>query len=115
MTAGRQSHISQALAHQDTHDLCSVLAAIGSGAAQAWCGTGSTIVTEILDYPLMRVCRIWLASGDMDELVADMLPQVEAWAASNGCRRVEIVGRRGWKRKLPDYCEAPQVVLHKEI
>jgi hypothetical protein len=63
----------------------------------------------------MRVCRIWLAGGDMAELTTEMLPQVEAWAKANGCTRMEIVGRKGWKRVLPEYSEPPQTVLQKNI
>lgn len=113
--AVHHDNLRRALAHQDTHSLESVLGAVERGAAQAWCGERSTIITEILDLPLKRVCRIWLAGGDMHELVNEMLPNVEAWAKDNGCARVEIIGRAGWKRVLPEYNEPPQTVLHKEI
>ena len=111
----RLAQIARALEHQDTHTLQSVLDAFDTNRAQAWCGDRSTIVTEILDFPLMRVCRIWLAGGDMAELTTEMLPQVEAWAKANGCTRMEIVGRKGWKRVLPEYSEPPQTVLQKNI
>jgi hypothetical protein len=111
----RLEHIARALEYQDTHTLQSVLDAIDAGRAQAWCGERSTIVTELLDFPLMRVCRIWLAGGDRSELVEQMLPQVEEWARQNGCSRVEIVGRQGWKRVLPEYSTPPQQVLHKSL
>lgn len=111
----RADHLRRALDHQDTHTPESVVAAIEAGAAQLWCGERSTIVTEILDLPLKRVCRIWLAGGDMRELVDEMLPTLETWAADNGCARVEIIGRPGWKRVLTDYSEPKFTVLHKEI
>lgn len=108
------SQVERAVAYQDTHTLGDVAREIIDGKAQHWRGEKSEIVTEIKSFPLMKVCRIWLAGGDMDELVNVMLPDVEAWAKDNGCARVEIVGRKGWKRALPEYRE-PYAVLHKEL
>lgn len=108
------SQVERAVAYQDTHTLGDVAREIIDGKAQHWRGEKSEIVTEIKSFPLVKVCRIWLAGGDMDELVNVMLPDVEAWAKDNGCTRVEIVGRKGWKRALPEYRE-PYAVLHKEL
>lgn len=108
------SQVERAVAYQDTHTLSDVARAIIDGHAQHWRGQKSEIVTEIKLFPQMKVCRIWLAGGDMDELVNVMLPDVEAWAKENGCARVEIAGRKGWKRALPDYRE-PYAVLQKEL
>jgi hypothetical protein len=108
------SQVERAVAYQDTHTLGDVAREIIDGKAQHWRGEKSEIVTEIKSFPLMKVCRVWLAGGDMDELVNVMLPDVEAWAKDNGCARVEIVGRKGWKRALPEYRE-PYAVLHKEL
>ena len=106
--------IARAIEHQDTHTLGDVAKAIIEGHAQHWRGRKSEIVTEIRSYPLAKICRIWLAGGDMDELVNQMLPDVEAWAKANGCSRMEVVGRKGWKRVLKDYRE-PYAVLTKEL
>ena len=91
-----------------------VAAAILDGKAQLWCGRASVIVTELIAYPRLKACRIWLAGGDMAELTKEMLPDVEAWASAEGCTRMEVVGRKGWARVLSDYRE-PSVVLEKEI
>ena len=108
------SQVARAIEYQDTHSLGDVARAIIDGEAQHWRGERSEIITEIKSFPMMKVCRVWLAGGDMTELVDVMLPDVEAWAKENGCARVEIVGRKGWKRALPNYRE-PYAVLHKEL
>jgi len=107
-------YAERALKHQDTHALEDVARAIVDNHAQLWRGKHSEIVTEIKVYPTIQVCRIWLAGGDMDELVKEMLPDVEAWAKERGCARMEICGRKGWKRVLKDYREQ-YAVLTKEI
>jgi hypothetical protein len=97
-----------------THTPEDVFDAITSGGAQLWCGAASVIVTQIVVYPRLKACRIWLAGGDMAELTETMLPDVEAWAKAKGCKRMQVVGRKGWARVLRDYRE-PSVVLEKEI
>lgn len=107
--------VLRALKHAGgTHTAEDVAVEILQGRAQLWCGRESVIVTELIAYPRLKACRIWLASGDMAELTKEMLPDVEAWASSEGCGRMEIVGRKGWRRVLSDYHE-PSVVLEKEI
>jgi hypothetical protein len=106
--------IERALRYQDSHTLEDVLQAIKEDRAQLWCGERSAIVTEILKAPHKRYCRIWLAGGDMDELVNEMLPEVETWALRRQCDSVQVNGRKGWQRVLVDYRQ-PSVVLEKEI
>ena len=96
--------IEKALKYQDTHTLDDVE-----------CGEKSVIVTEINDYPTGKRARIWLAAGEMDELVNDMLPDVEAWAQGGGCVSITIVGRKGWLRKLKDTYEQNYVMLERKL
>ena len=59
---------------------------------------------------------IWLAAGESIEAFTYFLrTYIEPWFRSKGCRTVEIVGRRGWKKFLPDYSELPQVTFAKEL
>lgn len=108
------SKISPAIDRVGTHTLGDVAKAIVDGKAQHWKGRRSEIVTEIQVFPTMKICRIWLAGGEIKELVGEMLPSVEAWAKSKGCDRIQILGRKGWVRVLKDYSE-PYSVLEKEI
>lgn len=107
-------HIDAALEYANhTHTITEVLDAILSHKAQFFSMENSVIVTEIVDYPQRSVCRIWLAGGDMDELM-EAEKKVCEWAAENGCTGMEIIGRKGWERQLKDYKSA-SVVLTKEI
>lgn len=106
--------IQQALDYQDTHSLIDVYNSLQSGSAQLWCGDHSVIVTELVDYPRKRACRIWLAAGNRAELINKMLPDIETWAAAERCKSIEIVGRRGWARILTEYHQ-PHTILEKSL
>ena len=88
----------------NTHSIEDVKAALDSGKARLWHNRGSFGVTEILQLPQKRVCRIWLAWGDMAAL-AEMESAVVEWARQNGCSEIRINGRRGWARVWKTYRE----------
>ena len=90
-----------------------VAQAVWSGKAQFFPLQKSAIITEIVDYPQKAMCRIWLAGGDLDELM-DAEKYIAYWAKTHGCAGMEIVGRRGWSRQLKDYRQSA-VVLMKDF
>lgn len=100
-----------------THRAEDILDMCLSGKAQLWLGEKSAVVTEINVYPELNACRIFLAAGDKRELRDRLRPQIELWAKNRqNCTRMEIVGRRGWKRVLAPvgYTETSTVVT-KEL
>lgn len=106
--------LQRALDHAgNTHSIEDVKAALGSGLARLWHNRGSYGVTEVLALPQKRVCRIWLAWGDMAALL-EMEPAVVEWARENGCSEIVINGRKGWARVWKSY-RARSVELVKEI
>ena len=108
-------HILAALEHAGgTHTEDDVLDLLRADQAQFWPADNSAMVTEIVGYPNGNHCRIWLAGGEYDELRALERDMVIPWASSMGCRRIELVGRKGWARRLTDYNEVARV-LAKEI
>lgn len=75
--------------------------------AQVWCvgePPACALVTKIENSKEYRYGLMWLAAGDM-RLVEEVKPIVENWFRSMGCKYVQIIGRRGWKKVLPDYRE----------
>ena len=106
--------LQSALEYQDTHDIHDIKAALDDGSAQLWCGWKSCVGTEIVEYPKMNACRIWLAAGDKSELLSRMLADIEKWAKNQGCSKIEVVGRKGWLRVLQDF-EQPHTVLEKRL
>lgn len=58
-------------------------------------------VTEILQGPACRTCRVRIVTGrDRHEWAAASLAAIEEWALSIGCDTVEPICRRGWERDL---------------
>lgn len=57
------------------------------------------ITTLIHDQPLMRVCTMRLVGGDrLDEWRADAIAEIARFARENGCRELEQMGPKGWRR-----------------
>lgn len=83
------------------------------GRAKLWPMERSAAVTQLHDYPAGRVCRVWLAGGDLDEL-RDGLEVLDRYAREQRCTRIEIEGRPGWERVLDGY-EKRRVILTKDI
>lgn len=93
-----------------------VLQLVETGHAQLWVGglpVDTACITEIVDYPRQRWCRISFVAGEMDR-IHEGRPIVEAWARSKGCIGVEIEGRPGWQRALSEFdCEG--VLLRRRL
>jgi len=105
--------IEAALEYQDTHTITDVERELANDRAQLWCGKKSALITQVEDHPLGKKARVWLAGGDLTELV-DMLHDVEQWAAEQKCLSVVIQGRQGWARVLKNYTQ-PYVSLERKI
>ena len=76
-----------------------VVADLASGMAQIWEGEGAGLVTQCVAGLSGRSLHVWLAGGNLREIIA-LRPGVEAWARAQGCVRVTIDGRRGWAKVL---------------
>ena len=86
------------------------------GEAQLWPGNRAAMVTLVEDEPRERRLLIWLAGGDLGELVNRLRPAAEAWARGQGCRRALIIGRAGWERALAPEGYAPLArIIMKEL
>ena len=95
-----KAHLEAALAYADmSHTFEDVVALVASGAAQAWPGPASIIITEIVTFPRWSVLNFFLAAGRMSELQA-MTPHILDWAKAHGCTRATLVGRKGWARSF---------------
>jgi len=109
-----KGYIEDALEYADhSHTIDDVRQAIEDKYAVFFPLQKSAIVVEIVKYPRRKSCRIWLAGGDLEELmVAEKV--VANWAKKQGCDGMEIIGRHGWKKKLVDY-RSVATVLAKDI
>ena len=79
-------------------------------------GVRGELITEIAVYPRHKTCvvRLFAATDGFRNAWLPMLGVIEAWANEKECCAVEVIGRAGWKRLLPDYRQT-HVVLRKEL
>ncbi len=98
-----------------THTIDDVVMAIAKGTMQFWPAPRGCAVTEIIEYPKKKVLHIFLAGGELDQIV-DMDSSASDFARMNGCTAMTIAGRKGWARvlKTKGYEEA-YTVLAKEL
>jgi Zn-finger nucleic acid-binding protein len=89
-----------------------VLETIQKGQAQFWPGKKCALVTEIKQYPRKRLCNVWLAGGDLDELI-EMSVHVKAFAKNSGCDAIALQGRPGWQKIFPQRLKT--VTLIEEV
>jgi len=60
-------------------------------------------VTDIIIWPRMTECRVWMIGGRHLRLWQDeMREMLEAFARDNGCSAITGSGRKGWT-KMPGY------------
>ena len=103
--------------------LVELRAAFAAGRKQLWvwipsaAGVQALAVTEIVNYPAARICRVCIATGERrDQWLAPGLAVIEAWAKAQGCDAVEPVARLGWERELKQLgYRAHHMILAKEL
>jgi len=64
-------------------------------------------------YPNSTSLNLILLAGGSDHW-STLMVQLEEIARSNGCNEIEISGRKGWQRVLPDY-EFSHITLRKSL
>ena len=83
-----------------------------SGRFQVW-GFGSPglinviIYTQIVEYPASRILQAFLAFGNsIDQAMPVIEATFEKFASIAACDACEVVGRKGWAKKLPGFKES---------
>lgn len=106
--------IEDALAYSGgTHTFADVVNGIVDGRMQFWPAPRGCAVTEIVVYPRKRVLHVFLAGGDMDQIL-DMINSAVEWGKGQGCAGMTIAGRHGWQRVLAKHGYKPvMTVLEK--
>ena len=66
-------------------------------------GLIGAMVTQVYVYPTgLRVFRMLLAGGERAEDWFPLLPQLQAHGKSLGCTKMELFGRPGWEKLMPE-------------
>lgn len=98
-----------------THSLEDVAMALNRDEMQLWPGINTAIVTEIITYPKLKCIHVFLAAGDMDEVIR-ILPYIEKHGKMEGCTRMTMTGRKGWEKVMNKvYKVEPRIFLSTEI
>lgn len=98
-----------------THTYDDVISGIVNGRMQLWPAERGCAVTEIVVYPRKKVLHVFLAGGEMDQIL-DMINSAVEWGKGQGCTGMTVAGRPGWARVLGKYGYKPvMTVLEKEF
>lgn len=95
--------VCKALAIGGTHRPEDIEQAIAEGRMQHWEGEGTVIVTAVCQEPLVKLCRVVLVAGDLEEAWKIHDEQIVPWARSIGCTRMKGEGRMGWARSAKEH------------
>lgn len=60
-------------------------------------------VTEIVNFPQRRVCRVLIVTGEDHERWIGYSDALAHWAKEQGCKAIEALARPGWKRIMQDF------------
>ena len=89
--------LEPALEYDNTHNMQDVADCIDSCTMQLWPGTNSAVVTQVQNFPRMKVLHIFLAGGNLEELET-LTPHIQKFAEYMGCQKITLTGRKGWSR-----------------
>ena len=89
---------------EGSHDLSDLEEELENGTAQLWNLGDAAVVTQVSEWPRMRVLRVWLAGGSLEALRA-AIPALDLLAVQFDCQRIEVDGRKGWGRVLDGFTE----------
>jgi|SaaInl3SG_22_DNA_1037383.scaffolds.fasta_scaffold02598_1 hypothetical protein len=98
-----------------THEFIDIVNGVLSGTMQLWAGERGCAVTEITVYPRKKILHVFLAGGDMEQIL-DFQESAAEFARINKCDSMTIAGRRGWTRVLDKHdWEESFCVMSKEL
>ncbi len=105
--------LEKALETADEYAIGDVLHFAHTGQWQTWYAEHSVVFTRIARYPEHTACIVVLAAGNLDE-IKRYEPDLVKWATDQGCKYLEIYGRRGWRRAFDGY-EEQAAILRKAL
>ena len=93
---------------------------LSHGDMQLWVAIENSVVhtamvTQVIPYPQKNVLRvIAIAGSDFKELYEKFNDMIESFAIRMGCTSMELWGRKGWKKLLPDWKDT-YIVFTKDL
>ena len=99
----------------DLNTWAEVYSGICSGKMQLWPEERGCIITEIVVYPNTKALHVFLAGGELDEIL-QMTENVKEWAKLQGCSFASFDGRFGWQKPLEKIGWKPHsITMHLEF
>ena len=74
----------------------------------------AAMVTQIVAYPQKQILRVILIAGEDFKRLYQFNDMIESFAIRAGCSGMELWGRKGWKKLLPDW-ESNYIVYTKDL
>ena len=90
------------------------------GNMQLWIATEDkeillSMVTQVVSYPQKKVLRVITISGEKFKEAHDKFnDMIESFAIKKGCSAMELWGRKGWKKMLPEWKDS-YIVFTKDL
>ena len=89
------------------------------GDMQLWIATEdknlhSVMITQIIPYPQKQVLRVISLAGSDFKKLNQFQAMLESFAIKTGCTSLELWGRKGWKKLLPEW-ESNYIVYTKDL
>lgn len=101
-----EPQLARALCIVGEHTTHDILVQLLTTEARLWRIHNAWCVTEVIEYPRLKVAMGSHLGGTMDPMsLRDALPKWRQWAKEHGCKELRIVGRRGWRRVFPEFRE----------
>jgi hypothetical protein len=85
-----------------THTVEDVVDGLATGQMQSFCTDNAMIVTQIVQHPRKRELNVFLAFGDLDEVMS-LQPKLIEFGRKQGCAFMVMSGRPGWQKVLPKH------------
>lgn len=82
-----------------THDYEDIVQGCYEARMQLWPAERAAAITEVIVYPRKKVLHVFLAGGEMKQLL-DMIADAAEWGRQHGCEAMTMAGRSGWERVL---------------
>lgn len=90
--------IIKAIELMPTHSIEDIWHGIITQQFQLWPTEKSVLITELVQYPLLKNLRVFIVAGDKEEILS-VEPYLVEYAKAQGCSYVEFGGGRiGWER-----------------
>lgn len=83
--------------------------------AQLWLVSDGVLVTRIVVYPHLKSLQVVACGGrGMKSWLPGVISTLERYAIGHGCKRLEVIGRKGWSRVLKK-TKVVALVITKEL